>query len=164
MWLSVLICGMVYQLAKIAIFYLEKRMPIENERISTTITWYLKMYKSTGHWPNLLILTGYWRSIRSQFILNGTQVLMAAILSMAYASTVVSFLTARKLNPIANSIEYFANNPDKELVMIKEYQLTGYILVRFILFRCFWFSIFCFLLSYQQSNSQEQSSLNTFNL
>ena len=86
---------------------------------------------------------------------------MGAILSMAYASTVVSFLTARKLNPIANSIEYFANNPDKELVMIKEYQLTEYILVRFILFRCFWFLIFCFLLSYQQSNIQFVIDLTT---
>jgi len=51
-------------------------------------------------------------------------ILMMAIMSMAYASTVVSFLTVRKLNAIPNSIEYFANNPAEELLMIKEYQLT----------------------------------------
>ena len=64
---------------------------------------------------------------------------MMAILSMAYTSTAVSFLTVRKLNPILDSVEYFAHNPDKELVVIKEYQLTTVIMVRFILFLGFCF-------------------------
>jgi len=100
-WLSMLICGAVHELAKLAITYLEKKMPVDSETIR------------------------YWRSIRFQFILNGTRVLMVAILSMAYASTVVSFLTVRKLNPIPNSIEDLAKYPDMELLAFRNHPIIS---------------------------------------
>jgi len=114
-WLSMLICGAVHELARLAITYLEKKMPVDSETIR------------------------YWRSIRFQFILNGTRVLMVAILSMAYASTVVSFLTVRKLNHIPNTIEDLANYPDMDLLAFRGHPIISAAQVGCILIRCVWY-------------------------
>ena len=65
--------------------------------------------------------------------------MMVAILSMAYASTVVSFLTVRKLNPIPNSIEDLANYPDMELLAFRGHPIISAAQVGCILIRCVWY-------------------------
>ena len=55
-------------------------------------------------------LIGFWRSLRFQFLLIGPWVLMMTVLTLSYTSTLVSYLTVTKLEPIPNSFEELANN------------------------------------------------------
>ena len=68
----------------------------------------------------------------SASIVNGTWLLMAAILIFAYKSTLMTYLTTQKLEPMPSTFEELADRPDLQLLIMAKTKFVDTFLVSII--------------------------------
>ena len=68
----------------------------------------------------------------SASIVNGTWLLMAAILIFAYKSTVTTYLTTQKLEPMPRTFAELADRPDLQMMTMAKTKLVDSFLVSII--------------------------------
>ena len=75
-----------------------------------------------------------WKYKASFLILQGTWCLAAFVLLNAYSSTIISYLTAPKLTPVAKNLDQVASGSPQNLKLLleKDNLMIGFYLVGFI--------------------------------